>query len=79
LASRRRPEVPPPTFFVDRGLGKVHVPQVFRDANLDIVLMAEMYPDGEDQRVGDDQWIRDVDERGMVALTKDAAIAEAPS
>jgi hypothetical protein len=52
----------------------VHVPQVFRDAGLDVVLMSDLYRDGEDQRVGDDRWIREVDALGMVALTKDVAI-----
>jgi hypothetical protein len=76
-ASRRQPDAEPPRFFVDRGLGKVHVPQVFRTAGLDVVLMSDLYPDGADQRVGDDQWIREVSALGMVALTKDVAIVRA--
>jgi hypothetical protein len=59
---------------VDRGLGKRHVPSVFRDAGYDVVLMSELYPDGEDQLITDERWIADVDELGLVALTKDAAI-----
>ena len=37
--------------------------------------MSDLYPDGADQRVGDDEWIADVADRGWIALTKDAAIA----
>ena len=72
--SRLRPPDPAPRFFVDRGLGKVHVPSVFRSAGYEVIHMSEMYPDGEDQRVGDDQWIAEVSSLGLVALTKDAAI-----
>lgn len=39
--------------------------------------MSELYPYGEDQRVGDDRWIVDVDRLGLIALTKDAAIVRA--
>ncbi len=33
--------------------------------------MADLYPDGLDQRISDDQWIADVSAIGHVALTKD--------
>jgi hypothetical protein len=42
------------TFFVDRGLGKRLVPDVFRLAGFDVVLMADLYRDGADQAVHDD-------------------------
>jgi hypothetical protein len=61
-------------FFVDRGLGRRLVPDVFRTAGFEVVLMADFYPAGADQRVADDDWIADVDERGWVALTKDLKI-----
>lgn len=60
------------TFFVDRGLGRRLVPDVFRSAGFEVVLMADLYPGGTDQDVPDDQWIADVSTRGWVALTKDA-------
>jgi hypothetical protein len=71
---RRSPPEAPPTFFVDRGLGRKHVPAVFRDAGFVVVPMAELYPGGADQDVADDRWIADVAARGWVALTKDARI-----
>jgi hypothetical protein len=62
------------TFFVDRGLGRRLVPEVFRSGGFEVVLMADLYPGGEDQLVDDDRWIADVSARGWVALTKDTAI-----
>lgn len=77
-ASRpRRREREPLRFFVDRGLGKVHVAAVFQDAGFDVVLMADLYPGGEDQWVSDDRWIAQVGAAGMVALTKDVSIVRA--
>jgi hypothetical protein len=55
----------------------VHVATVFRDAGFEVVLMADLYPDGEDQLVDDDRWITEVSSLGMVALTKDVAIVRA--
>jgi hypothetical protein len=76
MPSRRRLSLPdqPLTFFVDGGLGRGLVPDVFRQVGWQVVLMAVLHPDGLDQFIGDDQWIADVAERGWVALTKDAAI-----
>lgn len=77
-ASRRRQrDAESPSFFVDRGLGKVHVANVFREAGFEVVLMADLYPLGTDQLVSDDRWITDVGAAGMVALTKDASIVRA--
>lgn len=75
-SSRRRsqPESEQPTFFIDRGLGRRQVPAVFSDAGFNVVLMAELYPGGDDQSVLDDQWIADVSARSWVALTKDVNI-----
>jgi PIN like domain len=61
-------------FFVDRSLGRYEVPQVFAAAGFDVVLMAELYPDGADQEIADERWISDVSGRGWVALTKDPSI-----
>jgi len=72
-SSRRQPESVPPTFFLDRGLGKRHVAGVFTAAGLATVLMAEVFPD-DGQQVSDDDWIQRASEAGWVALTKDAVI-----
>jgi hypothetical protein len=71
---RRSPRDLDLTFFVDRGLGRRLVPEVFREAGHGVVLMAELYPDDADQLTGDDRWIGDVSARGWVALTKDVNI-----
>ncbi|HUP68230.1 MAG TPA: hypothetical protein VM142_00275 [Acidimicrobiales bacterium] len=74
-ASRGRlRDAEPPRFFVDRGLGKVHVPAVFRDAGFEVVLMSDLYTGGADQLVSDDRWIAEVGAVGLVALTKDVSI-----
>lgn len=72
-SSPRQPESAPPTFFLDRGLGKRHVAGVFTAAGFATVLMADIFPhDG--QEVSDDDWIHRASEEGWVALTKDTAI-----
>jgi hypothetical protein len=40
--------------------------------------MADVYPDGEDERVADARWIADADRAGWVALTKDERIFRNP-
>ncbi len=75
-SARRRPEPQRLTFFIDRGLGKRHVPDVFRSAGHHVVLMAEVYA-ADGQFVGDDEWIRDASEAGWVALTKDVSVMRA--
>lgn len=74
---RRQRDEEPLRFFLDRGLGKVHVAGVFRASGFEVVLMSELYPHGEDQRVSDDRWIAEVSEAGLVALTKDLSIVRA--
>ncbi|MGE3445898.1 MAG: hypothetical protein AB7L13_24945 [Acidimicrobiia bacterium] len=69
---RKRPDEPP-VFFVDRSLGRHIVPEVFRSAGFEVVLMAEVWPETE-QTVGDDEWIARAHAEGWVALTKDPAI-----
>lgn len=78
-ASRQRRRDPDlqPTFFIDRGLGKRHVPSVLEASGVVVVQMSALYPGGRDQFVGDDTWIADVSARGWVALTKDVAIVRA--
>lgn len=72
-SSRKQPEPAPPTFFLDRGLGKRHVAGVFTAAALSTVLMAEVFPD-DGQQVSGDDWIHRASQEGWVALTKDTAI-----
>ena len=72
-SSRRQPDPAPPVFFLDRGLGKHHVANVFAAAGFTVMLMTEVFPD-DGQHVGDDEWIRRVSAEGWIALTKDVAI-----
>lgn len=65
------------TFFFDRSVGLHDVPDVFRAAGHRVVLMRDLYPDGRDQVIGDDEWITDVSDRGWAAVTKDANIIRA--
>ena len=40
--------------------------------------MADVYLNGEDERVADTKWIADADESGWIVLTKDERIARRP-
>lgn len=75
-SSRRRPDPPPPVFFLDRGLGRRHVADAIREAGFEVVLMADVFDD-DGQNVGDDEWIEFVSDQSWVALTKDAALVRA--
>jgi PIN like domain len=70
----RRPELPPPEFFVDRSIGRRIVPEALRALGFTVHTMAEVYPGGADERVVDARWIADADRAGLVALTKDERI-----
>ena len=74
-----KPPAPPPEFFVDRSLGRHIVADAIRALGYVVHSMADVYPDGEDQRVADTQWIADADERGWVVLTKDERITRRPN
>jgi hypothetical protein len=47
------PPAPPPEFFVDRSLGRHIVADAIRARGYVVHAMADVYPDGEDQRVAD--------------------------
>ena len=72
--SKRRPDPPAPTFFLARGLGRYLVADAIRARGYTVLPMAEVYLDGEDERVPDADWIERADREGWVALTKDYAI-----
>jgi hypothetical protein len=72
---RTQPERDEPVvFFLDRGVGRHVVAQALLDAGQSVITMFDEYPDGADQRVADDDWIRRADEHGWIAITKDYAI-----
>jgi len=70
----KRPDPPPPVFFLDRGLGRFLVADAIRERGYGVLPMADVYPDGEDQRLPDDDWILRAAAEGWVALTKDYSI-----
>lgn len=72
--ARQQPEPTQVTFFLDRGLGRHYVADMLRQAGHVALPMVEVYPDGRDQSVEDDEWIADASRQGWVALTKDAAL-----
>lgn len=71
---RQRPDAPPPVFFLDRGLGRHLIAEAIRARGYEALPMADVYPDGADQRISDPEWITRADTEGWIALTKDASI-----
>ena len=67
-------EDPVVVFFLDRGLGRHLLADMLREAGHVVYPMADVYPDGLDQEVGDDEWIERASAEGWIALTKDLAI-----
>lgn len=63
-----------PVFFLDRGLGRHFVVEAIVAAGYKVKPMTDVYPNGLDQRVADDEWIARAAAEGWVALTKDASI-----
>jgi len=50
------------------------VAEAIRARGYEALPMADVYPDGTDQRTTDPEWIRRADREGWVALTKDPSI-----
>ena len=71
---RQQPDAPPPVFFLDRGLGRHLIAEAIRAQGYEALPMADVYPDGTDQRLADPVWIRRADREGWIALTKDPSI-----
>jgi hypothetical protein len=74
VPSGRRRTPPEPVFFLDRGLGRYTVAAAIRSRGFHVLAMFEVYPHGEDQRVGDDEWIARASDENWIALTKDDSI-----
>lgn len=73
-SGRVRPEPAEETFFLDRSLGRHNVAGALRASGHVAVPMADVYPNGQDQQVPDEEWIAEISARGWIALTKDLAI-----
>ena len=68
-----------PTVFVDRSLGRVQVPQLLRDAGVELVTLAEHYGVPAAEQVADVTWIAESARRGWIAFMKDFAIKRRPA
>lgn len=62
-----------PDLFLDRSLGQKVLPARLREAGLRLTTLAERYP-GRDERVADEEWLREAGERGEVVWMKDQRI-----
>ncbi len=62
------------TFFLDRGLGRHYVANMLRNEGHVALPMIDVYPNGEDQSIGDDTWIARASAEGWIALTKDVSL-----
>lgn len=72
-------QVPPiATFFIDRSLGKIHVPRTLRSAGWSIVVHDEHFgPRAE--RVPDTEWLAVAGANGWAVLMKDKKIRTRPA
>ena len=70
---------PPPEFFIDRSLGRHHLPDALRAHGLVVHTLASVYGEQPGQYVEDERWLRDVGAHGWVALMKDDRIRRRPA
>ncbi len=68
-----------PEFFVDRSLGRKVVPEALRAAGAIVHTMADVYGERVGQGLRDEEWLRDVGQRGWIVLMKDAKIRHRPT
>jgi hypothetical protein len=73
-ASCASPKQPDIVYFVDRSLGRRVVPEVLRQAGLQVEVHDDHFPPD----ASDADWLRVVGERGWVVLTKDERIRRRP-
>jgi predicted nuclease of predicted toxin-antitoxin system len=60
------------TFFIDRCLGKKHIVEILRAANIRV----EIHDDHFGKNAPDMDWIPEIDKTGWIVLTKDANIGK---
>lgn len=68
------PPEQPPSFFLDRSLGRKAVPEVLRTDGWDLVILAEHYGIPADEQVADTEWIEEAAKHGWLILMKDKRI-----
>lgn len=67
-------DAPEPVFFLDRSLGGVQVPQILREAGIEVVTLSEHYGVPEDQSIADVEWLELAGSRHWPVLMKDSRI-----
>lgn len=69
-----RPADDLPDLFLDRSLGRVHVPATLRAAGVRLHTLADVYGSPADEAVADVDWLEMAGRRGWPVLMKDARI-----
>jgi len=67
-----------PDLFLDRSLGRRHVPALLRGAGLQLHTLAELYGMPADEGVADTEWLELAGLRGWPVLMKDERIRYRP-
>ena len=65
--SPRRPQPPPPEFFVDRSLGRYTVPEAIREAGFVVHTLASVYGEQRGQDIADVEWLERAGAEGWVS------------
>lgn len=68
-----------PDLFIDRSLGRIHVPDLLRAAGLRLATLAERYGVPADETVSDVTWLREAGQRGEAVFMKDARVRYNPA
>ena len=74
--SRREP---PPELFIDRSLGRKHLPEALRAYGLVVHTLSSVYGEEEGQRIPDIRWLADAGRHEWIVLMKDDAIRRRPA
>ncbi|WP_285619135.1 hypothetical protein [Kineosporia sp. NBRC 101677] len=75
--SRRAPRLP--HVFVDRSLGRILVPQLLREAGVQLTTLAEYYGIPQDEGVEDVTWIAEAAQQGWILFMEDDRIRRRPA
>ncbi len=68
-----------PDLFLDRSLGRIKVPQLLRDAGLQLVTLAEHYGVPADEASVDEEWLELAGRSGWAVFMKDTRIRYNPA
>ena len=63
-----------PDLFLDRSLGRIKVPQLLREAGLQLITLAEHYGVPADESVIDEEWLALAGKSGWAVFMKDTRI-----